>query len=148
MVNIDDTRFLIKPGRRIRLSSYDPADTSLRPDKDQVEVEIEKDLEAMRELQDRFYAEHQRALLVVLQGMDTSGKDGTIKHVMRGVNPLGCSAWSFKAPVGEELDHDFLWRFKRAMPRYGHIGVFNRSYYEDVLIVRVHELVPPKVCKA
>src|SRR2546421_10350468 len=139
MANIDKTRFLVEPDKKIRLSDYDPADTSLMPDKGKVKVEIQKDLEEMAELQDRFYAEHQRALLVVLQGMDTSGKDGTIKHVMKGVNPLGCSTSSFKAPAGEELDHDFLWRFERAMPRRGHIGVFNRSHYEEVLVVRVHQ---------
>jgi polyphosphate kinase 2 (PPK2 family) len=145
MANINKTRFLVKPDKKIRLSDYNPADTRLMP-KDKVKDEIQKDLEEMMELQDRFYAEHRRALLIVLQGMDTSGKDGTIKHVMRGVNPLGCSALSFKAPAGEELDHDFLWRFERAMPRYGHIGVFNRSYYEEVLVVRVHQLVPQEKC--
>ena len=148
MPNIDKTRFLVKPHKKIRLADYDPADTSLMPDKEKVKVEIEQDLEQMRDLQDRFYAEHERAVLIVLQGMDTSGKDGTIKHVMSGVNPLACSALGFKAPAGEELDHDFLWRFQRVMPKYGHIGVFNRSHYEDVLAVRVHQLVPKKVWKA
>ncbi len=148
MPNIEKTRFLVKPGSEIRLSAFDPADTSLMPDKVKAKVLIQEDLEKMSELQDRFYAEHRRALLIVLQGMDTSGKDGTIKHVMKGVNPLGCSASSFKAPAGEELDHDFLWRFERVMPRFGHIGIFNRSHYEDVLIVRVHQLVPKKVWKA
>jgi PPK2 family polyphosphate:nucleotide phosphotransferase len=118
------------------------------PDKDKAKVQVQLDLENMRDLQDRFYAEHERALLILLQGMDTSGKDGTVKHVMTGVNPLGCSAFSFKAPAGEELDHDFLWRFERAMPRHGHIGVFNRSHYEDVLTPRVHKLVPRNVWQA
>ena len=148
MTNINKTHFLVRPEKKVRLSDYDPADTSLMPDKDKVKNEIQKDLETMADLQDRFYAEHERARLIVLQGMDTSGKDGTIKHVMKGVNPLGCSAFSFKVPTGEELDHDFLWRFERAMPRRGHIGVFNRSHYEDVLVVRVHQLVPEKVWKA
>ena len=148
MKTIDKTRFFVKPHKKIRLADYDPADTSLMPDKERAKVEIERDIEKMRDLQDRFYAEHQRALLIVLQGMDTSGKDGTIKHVMSGVNPLGCDALSFKPPAGEELDHDFLWRFQRFMPRHGHIGVFNRSHYEDVLVVRVHQLVPKKVWKA
>ena len=147
-MDINKTRFFLKPGKKIHLSSYDAADTSLMPDKEKVKVEIQKDLEKLAELQNRFYAEHQRALLLVLQGMDTSGKDGTIKHVMSGVNVLGCSAWSFKTPAGEELDHDFLWRFERAMPRQGHIGIFNRSHYEDVLYVRVHQLVPKKVWKS
>jgi PPK2 family polyphosphate:nucleotide phosphotransferase len=147
MPNIDKTPFQVKAGSKIRLSDYDPSDTTLMPDKAKAEAQIDKDLGKLQELQERFYAEHQRALLIVLQGMDTSGKDGTIKHVMSGVNPLGCSVNSFKAPAGEEVDHDFLWRIKRAMPRKGHIGVFNRSHYEDVLVVRIHKLVPKKIWK-
>ncbi len=148
MSDIDKSRFRIRPDRKIHLSAFDPADTSLMPNRENAEAAIQKDLERMTALQDRFYAEHQRSLLIVLQGMDTSGKDGTIKHVMKGINPLGCSVSSFKAPAGVELDHDFLWRFERAMPRRGHIGVFNRSHYEDVLVVRVHQLVPKEVWKA
>jgi len=147
MPNIDQSDFHVKASRKIRLSDYDPSDTSLIPDKANAEAAIAKDLQRLQELQERFYAEHERSLLIVLQGMDTSGKDGTIKHVMSGVNPLGCNVVSFKAPAGEELDHDFLWRIKRAMPRKGHIGVFNRSHYEDVLVVRVHKLVPKKIWK-
>ena len=96
---------------------------------------------ALDELAYRLYAEHRRALLVVLQGMDTSGKDGTIRHVMSGVSPQTCKVVSFKQPNSEELEHDFLWRVHRAVPPNGQIGIFNRSHYEDVLVVRVHELV-------
>jgi PPK2 family polyphosphate:nucleotide phosphotransferase len=117
------------------------------PDKVKAEERIQKDILKLQELQDRFYAEHQRALLIVLQGMDASGKDGTIKHVMRGLNPQGCTVASFKVPAGEELDHHFLWRVERVMPRKGHVGVFNRSHYEDVLVSRVHKLVPKKLWK-
>jgi PPK2 family polyphosphate:nucleotide phosphotransferase len=144
---IDRSRFRVKPGTIVRLSDYDPSDTTLMPDKAKAEAEIEKDIEKLEELQERLYAEHLRALLIVLQGVDASGKDGTIKHVMRGLNPQACSVVSFKVPAGEELDHDFLWRIERAMPRKGYIGVFNRSQYEDVLAARVHELVPEEVWK-
>ncbi len=146
-MTIDETRFRIKPGTRVRLSDYDPADTRLMPDKTIAEAASAKEAERMEELQERLYAEHLRSLLVVLQGMDASGKDGTIKHVMRGLNPLACAVVSFKIPAGEELDHDFLWRIERALPRKGYIGVFNRSQYEDVLAARVHKLVRPKVWK-
>ena len=95
-----------------------------------------------------FYAEKKRALLIVLQGMDTAGKDGTIRHVMSGINPEGCSVTSFKVPNSEELAHDFLWRIHKAVPEKGMFGIFNRSQYEDVLVVRVHKLVPKDVWKA
>src|SRR4051812_33323483 len=117
----------VKPGARIRLSSYDPSDTGLMPEKSKAQKEIQKDIERLGELQERLYAEHQRALLVILQGMDASGKDGTIKHVMSGINPQACTVASFKVPAGEELEHHFLWRVQRVMPRKGYIGVFNRS---------------------
>ena len=100
---------------------------------------------SIAELQQRLYAEGKRALLIILQGMDTSGKDGTVRHVLSGVNPQGCRVTSFKAPTAEELAHDFLWRIHRAVPAKGEIGVFNRSQYEEVLIVRVHELAPADV---
>jgi PPK2 family polyphosphate:nucleotide phosphotransferase len=144
---IDKSRFRLKPGTSVRLSDYDPSDTRLMPDKAKAEAEIEKDIEKLDELQERLYAEHLRALLIVLQGLDASGKDGTIKHVMRGLNPQACAVASFKVPAGEELDHDFLWRIERVMPRRGYIGVFNRSQYEDVLAARVHKLVPAEVWK-
>jgi PPK2 family polyphosphate:nucleotide phosphotransferase len=104
-------------------------------------------VERLAELHDLLYAEHKRSLLIVLQGMDASGKDGTIKHVMSGVNPQGCNVISFKQPSVLELDHDFLWRVHAAVPPKGTIGIFNRSHYEDVLITRVHKLVPPDVWK-
>jgi PPK2 family polyphosphate:nucleotide phosphotransferase len=143
----DLERRLRVPAHGFRLAERDPADCAGLK-KPQAKELRATDLEQLAELQDRLYAESTRSLLVVLQGLDASGKDGTVKHVMSGVNPMSCSALSFKAPAGEELDHDFLWRFERAMPRQGHIGVFNRSHYEDVLVVRVHQLVPKKVWKA
>src|ERR1051325_8115046 len=146
-MTIDESRFRLKPGASIRLSDYEPSDTKLMPDKSLAEKQIQNDIERLSELQERLYAEHQRALLIILQGMDASGKDGTIKHVMTGLNPQSCTVSSFKVPAGEELDHDFLWRFERAMPRKGYIGVFNRSQYEDVLAARVHKLVRPEVWK-
>jgi PPK2 family polyphosphate:nucleotide phosphotransferase len=146
-MSIDQSRFRVKPGTTVRLSDYDSADTKLMPDKSKAEAEIKKDIGWLEELQERLYAEHQRALLIVLQGMDASGKDGTIKHVMNGLNPQACTVASFKVPAGEELEHDFLWRIERAMPRKGYIGVFNRSHYEDVLAARVHKFVPREVWK-
>jgi PPK2 family polyphosphate:nucleotide phosphotransferase len=104
-------------------------------------------VEKLAALHDLLYAEHKRSLLIVLQGMDAAGKDGTIKHVMSGVNPQGCAVTSFKQPSTQELDHDFLWRIHAAVPPKGGIGIFNRSHYEDVLVARVHELVPPAVWK-
>jgi PPK2 family polyphosphate:nucleotide phosphotransferase len=144
-MTIAESRFRVKPGARVGLSNYDPSETELMTGKKEAEKEIDKDLQRLDELQVRLYAEHQRSLLVILQGMDTSGKDGTIKHVMTGLNPQTCTVSSFKVPAGEELDHDFLWRIERAMPRKGYIGVFNRSQYEDVLAARVHKLVRPEV---
>jgi PPK2 family polyphosphate:nucleotide phosphotransferase len=101
----------------------------------------------LAELQGLLYAESRRSLLIILQGMDTSGKDGTIRHVMAGISPLGVQVKAFKVPTEEELAHDFLWRVHKAVPRHGMIGIFNRSHYEDVLVVRVHDLVPRKVWK-
>ena len=104
-----------------------------------------KNTEKLEKLQNVLYAEHKRAVLIVLQGMDAAGKDGTVKHVLGGVNPQGCEVNSFKQPSHEELDHDFLWRVHKVVPPHGKIGVFNRSHYEDVLVVRVHNLVPKNV---
>jgi PPK2 family polyphosphate:nucleotide phosphotransferase len=146
-MTIDESRFRVKPGAGVRLSDYDPSETKLMPEKAQAEKEIEKDIGRLDELQERLYAENRRSLLVILQGMDASGKDGTIKHVMTGLNPQTCTVSSFKVPAGEELDHDFLWRIERAMPRKGYIGVYNRSQYEDVLAARIHKLVRPEVWK-
>lgn len=131
----------------VKLSDYDPNETG-DLNKKEVESRLLPQLAERRErLQEMLYAAQQQSVLIILQGMDTSGKDGTIKHVMSGVNPSGCQVWNFKAPSQEELSHDFLWRVHRAVPGKGMIGIFNRSHYEDVLIARVHQLVPPKVWK-
>jgi PPK2 family polyphosphate:nucleotide phosphotransferase len=137
----------VKPGTQLKLSDYDPGDTGLSSGKEAARVEIERDIEQLAELQEVLYAEDKRSLLIILQAMDAGGKDGTIKHVLGGVNPQGCEVTSFKVPSAEELDHDFLWRIHKAVPRKGHIGIFNRSHYEDVLVVRVHRLVPKEVWK-
>jgi PPK2 family polyphosphate:nucleotide phosphotransferase len=131
-----------EPGSRVTLSEIDPRKIVGDWDKDSAANRVEENSERTRELAYRLYAEDRRAVLLVLQGMDTSGKDGTIRTVMYGVSPQSCVVTPFKAPSSEELDHDFLWRVHHAVPRRGEIGIFNRSHYEDVLIVRVHNLVP------
>jgi PPK2 family polyphosphate:nucleotide phosphotransferase len=131
-----EKRFRV-PKRGFRLADRDPADHAGLT-KAQARSQRKADLERMPELQDRLYAEGKRALLVVLQGLDASGKDGTIKHVMSGVNPQSVSVTSFKQPSALELSHDFLWRTELALPARGQVGVFNRSHYEEVLVVRVH----------
>ena len=131
-------RFIVPPGEKVRLADYDPADTGEFTDKKDAVTKLEKDVGRLAELQDVLYAQNTHALLVVFQAMDAAGKDGAIKHVMSGVNPQGCQVYSFKAPSSEELDHDYLWRIKRAVPERGRIGIFNRSHYEEVLVVRVH----------
>src|SRR5262245_6942656 len=139
---------LIKPGTQVRLKDYDADDTGPYKSADEA-AKVLQDLKAdLDKLQYKLYAEARRALLVVLQGMDTSGKDGTIRHVMSAVSPIGVQVKAFKAPTQEELAHDFLWRVHQAVPRHGYIGIFNRSHYEDVLVARVHDLVPRKVWKA
>jgi len=143
-------RLTVKPGKRLRLRDHEtaldaiPELDALGEDelKDRARIVLEENLTRLADAQALLYADNRYAVLVVLQGMDASGKDGTIKHVMAGVNPLGCEVTSFKQPSLEELEHTFLWRYQRAVPRRGNIGIFNRSHYEDVLIVRVHpELV-------
>lgn len=137
---------LVKPGTRVKLKDRDPDyHAGLQKGDEEVEERIAQAREEMYSLQEWLYAEQERALLIVLQAMDTGGKDGTIKHVMRGLNPQGVHVASFKQPTPEELAHDFLWRVHRQTPRRGQIGVFNRSHYEDVLVVRVHDLVSKKV---
>ncbi|HET7497047.1 MAG TPA: polyphosphate kinase 2 family protein [Candidatus Eisenbacteria bacterium] len=138
----------VRPGRPVRLSAIDPDSTGGFEGKDAARVSLDKDLDRLRERQRLLYADGRHALLVVLQAMDTGGKDGTIRHVLSGLNPVACVVTSFKVPSAEELAHDFLWRIHKAVPPHGVIGVFNRSHYEDVLVVRVHELVPPAVWKA
>lgn len=140
---------ITRPGK-FRLKDHDPGDTSgLDIEKDEAKAVLAEDIKSLSDQQERLYAEHHWAVLVIFQAMDAAGKDSAIKHVMSGVNPQGCSVHSFKAPTPEELDHDFLWRATGALPRRGHIGIFNRSYYEEVLVVRVrpellaNEKVPP-----
>ena len=128
----------------IRLRDFNP-DFHEGLDKGDVAKKTQRFCERIGELQSLLYADAQRALLIVLQGMDTSGKDGTVQHVLDAVNPAGVETVNFKEPSREELAHDFLWRVHKAVPRYGHIGVFNRSHYEDVLVVRVHKLAPRSV---
>jgi PPK2 family polyphosphate:nucleotide phosphotransferase len=132
-------QFRIDDPDDFKLAKFDPADAAgLDLDKDDANAMLAQDVERLAKLQERLYADHRWALLVVLQAMDAAGKDGVIKHVMSGVNPQGCDVHPFKAPSAEELDHDFLWRTTVRLPRRGHIGIFNRSYYEEVLVVRVH----------
>jgi|HubBroStandDraft_4_1064222.scaffolds.fasta_scaffold00152_22 PPK2 family polyphosphate:nucleotide phosphotransferase len=135
----------VKPGQKVKLSEWDPDDT-LGFEKDhEMKDSLEKAITRLAGFQYRLYAEKKRVLLLIFQGLDAAGKDGTIRHVMSGVDPQGCVVKSFKVPSAEEAAHDFLWRVHKAIPGYGEIGVFNRSHYEDVLIVRVHELVPKEV---
>jgi PPK2 family polyphosphate:nucleotide phosphotransferase len=136
----------VKPGEKIRLRDFDPDDASLAPgDKEETTEKSDRLCARLVDLQELLYAEHRHKLLIVLQGMDTSGKDGTVRHVMRGVSPQGVRAISFKKPTQVELEHDYLWRVHAQTPATGEIGIFNRSHYEDVLVVRVHKLVPEKV---
>jgi len=132
-------RYRVTDGKQFRLKDHDPSDTAghLLP-KTQSDMLLESGVERLAKLQERLYAQNSRAVLCVLQAMDAAGKDGTIEHVMSGVNPQGVQVTSFKAPGPEELAHDFLWRANRALPARGHIGIFNRSHYEEVLVVRVH----------
>jgi PPK2 family polyphosphate:nucleotide phosphotransferase len=130
--------FTVPPGTKIRLKDYDPGFTGAYKTKEEASTKLRKDVKRLAKYQDVLYAQKTYALLVMLQAMDTAGKDGTIRHVMSGVNPQGTQVHSFKTPSAEELDHDFLWRSMKAMPERGGIGIFNRSYYEEVLVVRVH----------
>jgi len=133
--------FRVDHGKDFALKDYDPGDTlGLDPEfKEQAAGLLEKSVRQLSDLQDKLYAQDRWALLLVFQAMDAAGKDGTIKHVMSGVNPQGCQVYSFKAPSTEELDHDYLWRSVSRVPERGRIGIFNRSYYEEVLVVRVHQ---------
>ncbi len=135
--------FRVTNGAKFRLKSIDPGDTLGIGDehKPQAQQSLADGVRWLAEEQDKLYAQDRRSLLLVFQAMDAAGKDGTIKHVMSGVNPQGCQVVSFKQPSGEELDHDWMWRAWRALPERGRIGIFNRSYYEEVLVVRVHESI-------
>jgi PPK2 family polyphosphate:nucleotide phosphotransferase len=138
-------RLVVDPGERLELKKRDPEDTAGFENKKAAKELLGKNASRLAELQYRLYAENQRSLLVVLQAIDAGGKDGTIRHIFSGFNPQGCSVTSFKAPSAEEADHDYLWRIHKQVPPKGEIGVFNRSHYEDVLVVRVHNLVPRSV---
>lgn len=139
-------RYRVKPGQRVDLSEWDPEDRGGFPgDKEQGEQELERLTGKLSQLQELLYAEHKHKFLVVLQAMDSGGKDGTIQHVFRGVNPQGVKVASFKVPTPEEHDHDFLWREHMRVPGNGEMVIFNRSYYEAVLVERVHRLIPPEV---
>jgi PPK2 family polyphosphate:nucleotide phosphotransferase len=131
-------RYRIEQGRGFSLGRIKPGDTHRLESRERAESLLREGVELLAELQDKLYAQDRWSLLVVLQAMDAAGKDGTIKHVMSGVNPQGCEVYSFKAPSPQDLDHDFLWRTSRCLPERGRIGIFNRSYYEEVLVVRVH----------
>ncbi len=142
-------RYRVKPGERVDLSHFDAADTAAFPDGKQAASEAMAALnKRLEDLQERLWAEHRHPVLVVLQGMDTSGKDGVIRHVFEGVNPTGVRVASFNVPTREELDHDFLWRIHARVPGRGEIVIFNRSHYEDVLAARVRGIAPPEVWKA
>jgi len=138
-------RFRVQPGSRVRLAKWDPDDTAGFADKDAVHDKMEKDLKRLSELEYVLYAENKRSVLIVLQAMDAGGKDGAIRHITKPLNPQSCKVIPFKTPSEEELAHDFLWRIHDAAPRKGEIRIFNRSHYEDVLIVRVHDFVPKSV---
>lgn len=137
----------VPPGTKIRLDDFAADYTGGLKHKKHALAELEENVAVLDELGYRLYAEGRRSLLLVLQGMDSAGKDGTIRHVMQGFNPQSCRVTPFKQPTAEELAHDFLWRIVRALPPHGQVGIFNRSHYEDVLVVRVHELVPDAVWK-
>jgi len=130
--------YCITKGKDFRLKDHDPADTDGLKDKRQAQARLDQGIELLSHMQEKLYAQNCWALLLIFQAMDAAGKDGAIKHVMSGVNPQGCSVSSFKSPSNEELDHDYLWRTHKCVPERGRIGIFNRSYYEEVLVVRVH----------
>jgi len=132
--------YRVEDGKKFKLKRFDPADTGglNSEDKPRAKEALSDGIQALAELQDRLYAQDRWSVLLIFQAMDAAGKDGAIKHVMSGVNPQGCQVYSFKSPSAEDLDHDFLWRTTKCLPERGRIGVFNRSYYEEVLVVRVH----------
>ena len=130
--------YRVDSGQHFRLKDFEPADTGHWRSKEHAEQALQQGILRTAELQDKLYAQDRWAILLIFQAMDAAGKDGIIKHVMSGVNPQGCQVYSFKAPSDLELQHDFLWRTTRCLPERGHIGIFNRSYYEEVLVGRVH----------
>jgi PPK2 family polyphosphate:nucleotide phosphotransferase len=143
----DYPRYRVEPGTPVRLAEVNPDESEHYRRKKDVADELKRQRDRISDLQARLYGEQKRSLLIVLQAMDTGGKDGAIKGVFQGVNPQGCQVWSFKAPSNEEAAHDFLWRYHQKTPPQGMIHIFNRSHYEDVLIVRVKDLVPESVWK-
>lgn len=143
---MDFEQYVVKPGGKIKLKDINPDDTSSYTEgKQQGEQEVEDLTKKLDSLQEMLYAQHEHKVLLVLQGMDTSGKDSTIRRIFSGVNPQGVRVASFKVPTSEEMDHDFLWRIHQQVPGKGQMVIFNRSQYEDVLVVRVHNLVPKKI---
>jgi PPK2 family polyphosphate:nucleotide phosphotransferase len=138
---MDYEKLIAPPGKKIHLAHFDTTYTDEFTKKKEAKQKLKNDIEQLKELQAKFYAQDNYALLIVLQAPDAAGKDGTIKHVMSGVNPQGVQVFSFKKPSAEELDHDYLWRCNIRLPERGRIGIFNRSYYEEVLIARVHPAI-------
>ena len=138
-------QFRVTPGSKVDLEKIDPNDKGDYESKDAARQETEEEIERMRQLQYLMYAEGKHSLLICLQGRDAAGKDGTINHVLWAMNPQGCTVKGFKVPTAEEAAHDFLWRYHKEMPARGQVTIFNRSHYEDVLVVRVHNLVPRQV---
>ena len=134
----EDKKIFVIEGTRVNLQDYDTSYTGGFKEKKDAKVKLQNDIEKLSELQYKLYASNKYSLLLIFQALDAAGKDGTIKHVMSGVNPQGCEVTSFKEPSHEELEHDFLWRCYKRVPRKGEIGIFNRSYYEEVLVTRVH----------
>ncbi len=143
-IEVDLASLRAKPGRRVRLERCATRTVPFYASKEDAKARLEAGARELAKLQERLYAHNRYALLLIFQAMDSAGKDGAIRHVMSGVNPQGCQVYSFKHPSAEELDHDFLWRTQRALPERGRIGIFNRSYYEEVLIVRVR----PEILRA
>lgn len=135
---LHDTAILVKPGKKIKVSDFDPSYKGVLEGKEDGVRLLEENTAQMRELQSKFYAHNRHSFLLIFQAMDAAGKDGTIKHVMSGLNPQGCQVYSFKAPSMNELDHDYIWRTYKSLPERGNFGIFNRSYYEEVLVVKVH----------
>lgn len=150
---LEHTPFLVPPGKKIKLADYDPGYTAGFPDKATAKAALLEDVSELAQMQDMFWASKQYALIIIFQALDAAGKDSTIKHVMSGVNPQGVTVYSFKAPSEEERLHPFLWRPMRVLPAAGAVAIFNRSYYEEVLVVRVHpeflggQLLVPKQLK-
>src|SRR3954466_12878989 len=144
----DFARYRVEPGEQVTLADHDPADTDEYAGSEEIEQELAALTERIAEMQECLYAEDRRSLLVVLQGIDAAGKDSTIKHVFRETNPQGCRVYSFKEPSQEESAHDFLWRYHQQTPADGMIHIFNRSHYEDVLVVRVKDLVPEELWRS